>query len=418
MRRPPAVAPMLVLAGLAGWAVACGDGVIEPPPDPPRATTVTVTPATVTFAAQGDTARLAAEVRDQVGRVMEGATVSWSSTDTTAATVDASGLVTAAGNGAATITATSGSASGSATVTVAQAVSAVAVVPAADTLVAGDTLRLRAEATDANGHPVAGVEFTWESGDTSVATVDGSGLVTGTGAGEVEIAATTAGVAGVAQLAVAAPVPTTVAVSPDTVAFAALGDTVRLTAEAFDASGHAVVGAEFTWASSDASVATVDGSGLVTVHDDGTATITAASGSASGSATVTVAQAVSGVTVAPAVDTLVAGDTVRLRAEAMDANGHAVAGAEFTWESGDTLVATVDNAGLVTGVRAGEVEIEATTAGVAGVAQLAVGAPAPMTVAVSPDTVAFAALGDTAQLAAEVRDQIGRVMAGATVSWS
>ena len=64
--------------------------------------------------------------------------------------------MTAAGNGTATITATTGSASGTTTVTVAQEVSAVVVSPAADTLVAGDTLRLAPEAQDENGHPVAG----------------------------------------------------------------------------------------------------------------------------------------------------------------------------------------------------------------------------------------------------------------------
>lgn len=74
--------------------------------------------------------------------------------------MDASGLVTAAANGSATITARSGSASGTATVTVAQSVSAVAVTPAPDTLVVADTVRLSAEASDANGHAVAGVEFT------------------------------------------------------------------------------------------------------------------------------------------------------------------------------------------------------------------------------------------------------------------
>ena len=418
MRRAPTAAPMLVLAGLACWAVACGEGPIEPPPDPPRATEVTVTPATVTVAARGDTARLTAEVRDQIGRVMAGATVSWSSSDATVAEVDASGLVTATGAGTAAITATSGSASGNATVTVAQQVSEVAVSPAADTLFVGDTLRLTAEATDANGHAVAGVAFTWESGDTSVATVDGSGLVTGVGAGEVEIAATTAGFAGAAQLAVAASVPTSVAVAPDTVAFKALGDTARLTVEVRDQIGRIMAGATVSWSSSDATVAEVDASGLATATGDGTAEITAASWTASGSATVTVAQAVSGVTVAPAAVTLVAGDTLRLTAEATDANGHPVAGVEFTWESGDTSVATVDGSGLVTGVGAGEVEIAATTAGIAGAAQLAVAASVPTSVAVAPDTVAFKALGDTARFAAEVRDQIGRVMAGATVSWS
>ncbi|MCE2454190.1 MAG: Ig-like domain-containing protein, partial [Gemmatimonadetes bacterium] len=172
MRRPPTVAPMLVLVGLACWAVACGDGATEPPPpDPPRATTVTVAPATASLTARGDTVRLTAEVHDQNGNLMEGATVFWSSSDTTVAEVDASGLATAAGAGTATITAAAGSASGSTTVTVVQAVSAVAVAPAADTLFVGDTLRLVAEAFDANGHRVAGAEFTWESSDASVATV-------------------------------------------------------------------------------------------------------------------------------------------------------------------------------------------------------------------------------------------------------
>ena len=49
---------------------------------------------------------------------MAGATVTWSSGDTSVATVDASGLVTAAGNGTATITASAGSGKGTAEITV------------------------------------------------------------------------------------------------------------------------------------------------------------------------------------------------------------------------------------------------------------------------------------------------------------
>ena len=315
------------------WTYACGDGATEPPPDPPRPTTVTVSPATARLAALGATVQLSAEVRDQNGNVMAGAAVSWSSGDATVATVDGSGLVTAAANGTATITATAGSVSGTAAVTVAQAASAVSVSPPADTLVAfGDSSRLAAEATDANG--------------------------------------------------------------------------------------HAVAGAAVAWASSDTLVARVDGSGLVTAAANGTATITATAGPASGTATVTVAQEVGAVTVSPAADTLLAGDTLRLSAEAADANGHAVADAEFAWVSSDTLVAIVDESGLVTGAGAGEVTVTATSSGVTGSAELTVVAPAPTTVAVTPDTVAFTAFGQTARLAAEVRDQAGRVMTGVTITWS
>lgn len=115
-----------------------------------------------------------------------------------------------------------------------------------------------------------------------------------------------------------------------------------------------------TWSNSAAAVATVDANGLVTAAGNRTATITATAGSTSGSAQVTVAQELGAVTVTPAADTLVVGDTLRLSAEAADANGHAVAGSKFAWASQDTLVAVVDSAGLVMGIAAGDVEVTAT----------------------------------------------------------
>ena len=190
------------------WAYACGDGATEPTPtpDPPRATTVTVTPATAhQLAALGATVQLSARVLDQNGQVMTGAAVTWSSSATLVATVDASGLVTAVGGGAATITATAGSASGTATVMVAQEISAVTVTPAADTVVQGDTLRLTAEAFDENGHPVDGTEFTWSSSDVSVATVDGPGLVRGVAEGTATITATAGDAAGTSEITVEKP---------------------------------------------------------------------------------------------------------------------------------------------------------------------------------------------------------------------
>ena len=81
-------------------------------------TTVTVTPSSASLSALGETVQLTATVRDQNGNAMPGVVVSWSSSAPTAATVDAAGLVTAAGNGSATVAATAGSARGTAAVTV------------------------------------------------------------------------------------------------------------------------------------------------------------------------------------------------------------------------------------------------------------------------------------------------------------
>ena len=89
-----------------------------------------------------------------------------------------------------------------------------------------------------------------------------------------------------------APVATTVAVNPAS-ATSAVGETVRFTAEVRDRNGQVMAGAAVAWSSSDASVAAVDASGLVTAAATGITTITATSGSASGTAAVTVARVVS-----------------------------------------------------------------------------------------------------------------------------
>ena len=183
----------------------CGDGdsAIAPPPDPPRPTTVAVSPATAEFSALGASVQLTAEVRDQSGNVMAGAAVAWSSTAASVATVDAAGLVTAVANGTATITAASGGVSGTAAVTVTQALDSVAVSPTEATIAAlGDTVRLAAEAFDANGHAVAGAEFSWESSAASVATVDVAGLVTAVAGGAATIIAMAGEASGTTEIMV------------------------------------------------------------------------------------------------------------------------------------------------------------------------------------------------------------------------
>ena len=353
------------------WAYACGgDGGTEPL-DPPRPTTVTVSPATSELTAVGATVQLSAEVRDQSGQVMV-ATVTWVSNNTSVATVGTSGLVTAAGNGTATITATAGTVSGSATVTVAQQVSAVEVTPATGIVLPGTTLQLAAEAQDANGHAVAESRFVWASSDTTLAVVDSTGLVTGIALGEVQVSATSSGATGRAQLEVVEPAPTTIAVSPDTVVFDALGDNLRLTAEVRDQAARPMPGEVVVWSSGDSLVATVTAAGLVTAVANGAATITATSGALSDDAAVQVMQVTRRVTVTPSADTLILGDSLRLAAEALDGNGHPVGNAAFAWSSSDATIASVDSSGVVQGVGEGTAEITAATGTVREVARLTV----------------------------------------------
>ena len=366
-----------MLAGLA-LASGCGDDstTFPPPePDPPRPTIVTVTPEAVSLSALEDTVRLAARVFDQNGQVMAGAAVTWATSEPSVAAVDGSGLVTSVGNGSATVTATSGAASGNAAVTVAQEVTEVVLQPAAVILVVGDTIRLAAAATDANGHAVKGASFAWATGDPAVAGVDDAGLVTAIAAGSTTVAVTSGGVTGEAQLTVMAPPATKVTVTPEAVSLSALGDTVRLSAEVLDEGGGVVPGAEVVWSSADTRVTMVDASGLVTAVGAGETTVTAAVDGVSGEARVLVTQSVQSVAVSPATATIIPEDTLRLSGEALDANGHAVAEAEFIWSSSDPSVATVDASGIVRGVAEGKTTITAKAGDAQGISEITVAQP-------------------------------------------
>ncbi len=78
---------------------------------------VTVSPATASVPA-GQTLQLTATLRDASGNILTGRTVTWTSSNTSVATVSSSGLVTALAAGPATITATSEGQSGTAAITV------------------------------------------------------------------------------------------------------------------------------------------------------------------------------------------------------------------------------------------------------------------------------------------------------------
>ena len=79
-------------AVLAAAAAGCGDGPTDPPPstrptDPPSPATLVVSPATAALHALRSTVQLTAEVRDDMGNLMPGANVGWTSGDNSVATV-------------------------------------------------------------------------------------------------------------------------------------------------------------------------------------------------------------------------------------------------------------------------------------------------------------------------------------------
>jgi outer membrane protein OmpA-like peptidoglycan-associated protein len=253
---------------------------------------VSVTPPTATLEALGATQQLAAARRDKAGRPLSGRAVRWSSSSDSIATVSRDGVVTAAANGTATITAASEGAAGTATVTVAQAPAALAIAPAADTLTSlGQTVQLAVSAQDANGHAIAGPQVAWTSSNPAAVSVTATGLISAVGNDTATITAAAGGKSAAATIAVRQ-VVTSVAVSPPATTITAAGGSVVFTAQANDANGRPVTGRVITWSDSTPNVATLSPEGLATAVGNGTETIVGTVDGVTGTATLTVNVAV------------------------------------------------------------------------------------------------------------------------------
>ena len=167
-----------------------------------------------------------------------------------------------------------------------------------------------------------------------------------------------------AQVTATAVTVSRVSVSPSSGSLA-IGDTLRLSANATDTTG-AVVPVPAAWTTSNAAIATVSAAGLVTALGSGTATVTATAEGKSGLATLQVTGPVSSVSISPVADTLAVGQTRQLVSTARDASGNAVGGATTSWMSSNPAVATISTSGVVTGVAAGTAAITGTVNGIAG----------------------------------------------------
>lgn len=134
----------------------------------------------------------------------ENKTLTWSSLDSSIASVDETGTVTAHKSGETTIQATAGAVSASCKVTAYTEVERITLDPAEYTLTEGETVRINATVS-----PDDAVDkvLTWSSKNPEVATVDSEGTVTAVKAGTAEIVASKGEVSGSSMITVeAAPV--------------------------------------------------------------------------------------------------------------------------------------------------------------------------------------------------------------------
>ena len=211
-------------------------------------------------------------------------TVTWTSSNASVASVDASGKVTAVAAGSATITAKAGDKTATCAVTVKKKVVAVESVTLDQdsiTLMIGENCTLKATVSPDNATDKT---VSWTSSDASVASVDASGKVTAVKVGTATITAKAGDKSATCAVTVE-PVPVESITLSQTKATLKVGETLTLTATVNPSNA---TDKTVTWYSSDTEVATVDASGKVTALQPGLVSICALAGGFTAQCEVTV----------------------------------------------------------------------------------------------------------------------------------
>ena len=264
--------------------------------------------------------------------------VTWKSLNAPVATVSASGVVTAVKEGVATILATAGGVTARCSVTVSS--SFIRLSKQSVSLWKGYTQTVTASVTGRKGTVL------WESLDPSIATVNQSGMIKGVKGGTTTVTASVNGVSASCRVAVYEP-SITLSSSSKTMY---LSQTVTLR--------PTIKGklATVSWKSSNTSVATVTSGGTVKAVKTGSATVTATANGVTARCQIKVVNPT--LTLSSTSMELVVAKTKKLTVTVKNGGSE-----KIVWKSLNSSVATVDQDGVVTGVKTGTATITASAYG-------------------------------------------------------
>jgi alpha-amylase len=291
--------------------------------------------------------------------------VTWTTGNSSIASVSTSGLVTgvAAGTANITVTTADGAKTATSVITVNTTTiipTGVTVTPTSATITVAGTQQLTATVAPTNA---TNKSVTWTSSNSAIATISTSGLVTGIASGSATITVTTVSgsktATSVITVSTTTIIPTGVTVTPTSATISVSG-TQQLTATIAPTNA---TNKNVTWATSNSAIATVSTGGLVTGIASGSATITVTtvSGSKTATSAITVTSTVvtpTSVTVSPTSASISVAGTQQLTATVAPTNA---TNKNVTWATSNSAIATVSTGGLVTGVSSGSATITVTT---------------------------------------------------------
>lgn len=286
--------------------------------------------------------------------------VTWSSQNSSIASVDSNGLVTAVSGGTTKIIAEINGITAECEVTV--------IVPLQSITLDEESINLNKNATTTVGYTINPTDttdespVTWTSQNTSVATVNATtGEIRGVAVGSAVIQVTKGNKSDTVTVNVKSPLTAISLNKTETTLVKKQSENLTVNYNPTDTTDNRAI----TWESSNTDVATVDNNGKITAKKEGTATITATSavaGISPVSCTVTVTEIhIQSIQISNTIDTLPLGKTHQLNTVVTPNN--TTDDYTLNWTSSDESVATVDSNGKITAKKAGPVTITVTTNG-------------------------------------------------------
>ena len=322
------------------------------------------------------------------------ATVAWSSSNTSVATISGSGFASTHSTGSVTVDATLSKVSGSGTFTVTDAVLvSMAITPANPAIILGTLNQFTATGTfsDQTTKDITAT-VAWSSSNRNIASIDGGGLAAALALGSLSISATSNSISGSTSVSVQAPTLLSISIFPANGRIA-VGTTTQFHALGNYSDGSVQnVTRDVTWASSNTAVAQIIDTGLSRGQSPGTTTITATLGSIIGSTTFTITNAtIVSINVTPASQTIAVGTTLDFSAAGRFSDGSVQnITDDVTWSSDNTAIATNGGNSTTTAVSPGTANISATFNAVSGSAPLIVSSATVTSIAINPPTAEMA----------------------------
>ncbi len=341
---------------------------------------ILVSPSPVTLR-RGDLRTFTATPRTATGSAITGLSIVWESSNSSIASVNSSGQVSAVAPGNVIIAARVGQVIGGSQVTVTEIpIGAISLSPQNRSIQVNETFIPDVTLRDTAQNVISrlGRTLNWTSNNELNATVSSTGVVRGVRTGSARITVSSPdnpAINAFMDVTVSNRVVRTVAILPRT-GFLRLDVPRPFAAQLFDSTGGPITDRVITWTSLTPTVVTISPSGIARGVSLGLARFTARVDNAVDTVQFTVTRIpVAEVQLSPTNTSVIQGKQTTLNLTVRDSTGAEVTDRSVVWATSNPLFASVDNNGVVTGISPGNALISATSenrSDVAGVSVLQV----------------------------------------------